>query len=206
MEKPKTIHDFGGFPRELYNVQYPAPGNPELANEIINSISKTDVGLNYDWGLDHGCWSVIKHMYPEADIPVIQLSMDYNKAPQYHYDLAKELAPLRKKGILIVGSGNMVHNLRMVAWDKMNASEYGYDWAIEANENMKKHILDGDHQQLINYKSQGKVFDLSIPTPEHFIPLLYILALKEDDENVSIFNDKIVAGSLSMASVKIVQL
>jgi 4,5-DOPA dioxygenase extradiol len=141
-------------------------------------------------------------MYPKADIPVIQMSLDYYQTPQYHYELAKELAELRKKGVLIIGSGNMVHNLGLVAWDKMNA-EYGYDWAIEANEKMKKFILNGDHRQLIDYKSQGKSFDLAIPTPEHYLPMLYALALKEENEKVTFFNDKPVAGSLSMTSFKI---
>jgi 4,5-DOPA dioxygenase extradiol len=203
MESPQTIHDFGGFPQALFDVQYPAPGSPELANETKSIIKKAEVGLDYKWGLDHGSWSVIKHLYPDADVPVVQLSLDFYQAPQYHYDMAKELAPLRMKGILIIGSGNMVHNLRMVAWDKLNAGEYGYDWAIEANKKMKKYILEGDHQQLIKYESQGKAFDLAIPTPEHFLPLLYILALKEKNDNVSVFNDKIVAGSLSMTSIKI---
>jgi 4,5-DOPA dioxygenase extradiol len=202
MEKPLTIHDFGGFPKALFDVQYPAPGSPELAKETRNLIKKTEVGLDEKWGLDHGAWSIIRPMYPEADIPVIQMSLDYYQIPQYHYDLARELAELRKKGVLIIGSGNMVHNLGLVAWDKMNA-EYGFDWAIEANEKMKKFILNGDHQQLIDYKSQGKSFDLAIPTPEHYLPMLYALALKEENEMVTFFNDKPVAGSLSMTSFKI---
>ena len=203
MEKPKTIHDFGGFPKELYEVQYPAPGNPELANETKSIVKKTEIGLDVNWGLDHGAWSVIKHMYPNADVPVIEMSLDYYQTPQYHYELAKELAPLRKKGVLIVGSGNMVHNLRMVAWDKLNETDYGYDWALEAREKMKKFILENDHKHLINFKSQGKEFDLAIPTPEHYLPLLYALALKEENEKVSLFNDKAVAGSLTMTSLKI---
>ena len=203
MEKPKTIHDFGGFPQALFDVQYPAPGSPELARETKNIIKKTEIGLDEKWGLDHGAWSVIKHLYPNADVPVIQLSLDHYQTPQYHYDLAKQLASLRRKGVLIIGSGNMVHNLGMVAWDKLNDDEYGYDWAFEANEKMKKFILSNDHQQLINFKNQGKTFDLAIPTPEHFLPLLYALALKEENEKVNIFNDKAVAGSLTMTSAKI---
>lgn len=202
MEKPKTIHDFGGFPQALFDVQYPAPGNPQLAKETKELVKKTSVGLDEKWGLDHGCWSVVKHLYPNADVPVLQLSIDYRQTAQYHYELAKELAALRKKGVLIVGSGNMVHNLRLVAWDKLNES-YAYDWATEANEKMKKFISGGDHQQLVNFRSQGKAFDLAIPTPEHFLPLLYTLALKEENEKVSFFNDKPVAGSLTMTSVKI---
>ena len=197
MERPKTIHDFGGFPEELYKVQYPAPGSPELAEEIKSKIKKTEVGL------DHGAWSVVKHLYPDADVPVIELSLDYSQSPQYHFELARELSSLRKKGVLIVGSGNMVYNLRMVDWRRLNESDYGFDWAIEASEKMKKFILSGDYKQLINYQSQGKEFDLAVPTPEHFLPLLYTLALKEESEDVTLFNDKAVGGSLTMTSVKI---
>jgi 4,5-DOPA dioxygenase extradiol len=202
MEKPKTIHDFGGFPEELYEVQYPAPGSPELAREIKTVVTKTQVRLDDRWGLDHGCWSVVKHLYPDADIPVVQMSMDYNLSARQHYDLAKELRIFRNKGILIIGSGNMVHNLEMVAWNKLN-DNYGYDWAIEAGEKMKKYILNGDHEQLINYKSQGRAFDLAIPTPDHYLPLLYVLALQDKDDNVAIFNDKPVGGSLTMTSGRI---
>jgi len=203
MEKPKTIHDFGGFPEELYKVQYPAAGNPELAKETKSIIKKTEVGLEYNWGLDHGAWSVVKHMYPDADVPVIQLSLDYHQSPEYHFELAKELSPLREKGVLIIGSGNMVHNLMMVDWRRLDEVDYGYDWANEASEKMKKFILSGDHKQLINYQSQGKEFNLAIPTPEHYLPLLYALALKKGNDEVSLFNDKVVGGSLSMTSVKI---
>jgi 4,5-DOPA dioxygenase extradiol len=203
MEKPKTIHDFGGFPSELYDVQYPVPGSPELAKEIKSIIRKTGVSLDEKWGLDHGCWSVIKHLYPKADVPVIQLSMDYYQTPQYHYELAKELAPLRNKEVLIVGSGNIVHNLGMIAWDKINTDGYGFDWACTAKDKMKKFILSDDHKSLIDYKSQGQEINLSVPTPEHYIPLLYALALKDESEKVSFFNDKMVAGSLAMISIKI---
>ncbi|MBI6118158.1 4,5-DOPA-extradiol-dioxygenase [Salegentibacter maritimus] len=202
MENPPTIHDFGGFPQALFDVQYPAKGSPELAQETKSIITKTEVGLDDKWGLDHGAWSVIKHLYPNADIPVIQMSIDYSKPAKYHYELAQELNSLRHKGVLIIGSGNMVHNLRRVAWNKLN-EEYAFDWAIEANEMMKEHILSGDHQKLINFKSQGRAFDLAIPTPEHYLPLLYTLALKEENEKVSLFNDKPVGGSLSMTSLKI---
>jgi len=202
MKKPKTIHDFGGFPEKLYEVQYPAPGSPDLAMEIKKLVTNTQVGLDEKWGLDHGCWSVVRHLYPNADIPVIQMSMDYYMSPQQHYDLAKELVSFRKKGILIIGSGNMVHNLGMVAWNKLNEN-YGYDWALEASDKMKKYILDSDHEQLINYRSQGRAFDMAIPTPDHYLPLLYVLALQDKDDIVSIFNDKPVGGSLTMTSVKI---
>jgi 4,5-DOPA dioxygenase extradiol len=203
MEHALTIHDFGGFPPQLYEVEYPAPGSPELAAETKKMITKTEVRLDHKWGLDHGCWSVVKHLYPAADVPVIQLSLDYYQTPQAHYDLAKELAALRNKGILIIGSGNLVHNLGRVAWDKLNEVGYAFDWATEANETMKKYILNGDHAKLIDYKSLGKAMDLAVPTPEHFLPLLYILALKEENETISLFNDKAVAGSLTMTSVKI---
>ena len=203
MEKPKTIHDFGGFPQELFTVQYPAPGSPELAGDVKNTVKKTDVGLDEKWGLDHGCWSVVKHLYPKADIPVVQLSLDYYQLPQYHYELAKELAFLRTKGILIVGSGNIVHNLRMIAWDKMEVPGFGFDWALEANNKIKDHILNGDHKALINYLNQGDAFKMAIPTPEHYLPMLYAIALKEENEKVTFFNDKAVAGSLTMTSLKI---
>lgn len=205
MEKPITIHDFGGFPQELFEIQYPAPGSPELAKEARSLIKKTEIGLDEKWGLDHGCWSVLIRMFPAANIPVVQLSLDYSQPARYHYELAKELSPLRKKGILIIGSGNMVHNLRMVDWNKMNEPGSGYDWAIEASEKMKKFILSNDHQSLINYEEQGKSFELAIPTPEHYLPLLYVLALKEENETIEIFNDKLVMGSLAMTSLKIDQ-
>ncbi|MEO6167725.1 MAG: 4,5-DOPA dioxygenase extradiol [Chitinophagales bacterium] len=200
MEKPETIHDFGGFPKELFNVRYPAPGSPELANETKNTVKKTMVGLDQSWGLDHGCWSVVKHLYPNADVPVIQLSLDRNQAPQFHYDLARELAPLREKGILIIGSGNMVHNLRIINW---NTPDKGFDWAIEANNTLKKLIMNNDHQRVIKYDSLGKELQLAVPTPEHYLPLLYTLGLKADDESVSFFNDKTIMGSISMTSLKI---
>lgn len=203
MEAPRTIHDFGGFPRELFEVQYPAPGSPAFAAETQKVITKTEVGLDYKWGMDHGAWSVVKHLYPKADVPVFQMSLDYNQAPQYHYELARELSALRKKGVLIVGSGNMVHNLRMVAWDKMHEPEFGYDWALEANAKMKNYITSTDHASLIKYSSQGRAFDLSIPTPDHYLPLLYTLALQGENEKVSLFNDKAIMGSITMTSLKI---
>lgn len=203
MQHPKTIHDFGGFPQALFDVQYPAPGSPELAAETQKLITKTAVKFDDKWGLDHGAWSVIKHLYPNANVPVVQMSIDYTKDARYHYELAKEIALLRQRGILIIGSGNMVHNLRMVAWDKLNVSGYAYDWAMEANNKMKQYILSGDFQPLINFRTQGRAFDLAIPTPEHYLPLIYILALKDKNEKVSLFNDQAVAGSLTMTSVKI---
>ena len=203
MSNPKTIHDFGGFPKALYEVEYPAPGSPELANETKHSITKTTVGLDEKWGLDHGAWSVIRRMYPEADVPVIEMSLDYGLSPQSHFEFAKELSALRNKGVLIIGSGNMVHNLRMVAWDKMYEPEYGFDWAIQANEKFKQLIQSGNHKELIHYTSLGREVQLAVPTPDHYLPLLYALALKQENEAVSFFNDKPVMGSLTMTSVRI---
>ena len=205
MEFPETIHDFGGFPQALFEVQYPAPGNPELAKDTANLIHSTDIGLAHDWGLDHGAWTVVRRMYPDAKIPVLQLSIDYTKPPQYHYDLAKEIYELRKKGVLIIGSGNMVHNLRMVSWQNINNPGYGFDWALKMNDTFKELITSGTHDKLIKYENLGKEAMLAIPTPEHYLPLLYTLALQGNQDKVSFFNDKAVAGSLTMTSVKIAQ-
>lgn len=204
MEQPRTIHDFGGFPQALFDVQYPAPGSPELADETRKVISKTTVRLDENWGLDHGSWSVIKHLYPEANVPVVQMSIDYTQPAKYHYELSRELSELRSKGVLIIGSGNMVHNLGMVAWNKLSGDPFAFDWALEANEKMKKYLLDDDHKKLIDYRAQGKAFELAIPTPEHYIPLLCILALKDTYDSISIFNDQPFGGSLSMTSIKII--
>lgn len=203
MDNPKTIHDFGGFPQALFDVEYPAKGSPELAKATSELITSTNVGLDHDWGLDHGTWTVVRHMYPEADIPVLQLSIDYNKPPQYHYDLAKQLASLRKKGVLIIGSGNMVHNLRMVAWDKLQEPEYGFDWAIEMNTIFKEKIGNNDFKALIDYEKLNSAAKLAIPTPDHYYPLLYSIALQDNKDTVRFFNDKPVGGSLTMTSVKI---
>lgn len=203
MPNPKTIHDFGGFPQALFDVQYSAPGSPELATEIQKLITNPAVELDHDWGLDHGTWSVVKHMYPDADIPVLQLSIDYYKPAAYHYELAKQLLALRKKGVLIIGSGNMVHNLRMVAWDKLSEPEYGFDWALEMNDIFKNKISNGFHKELIQYEKLHKAATLAIPTPDHYYPLLYILALQTDNDKVEFFNNKAVGGSLTMTSVKI---
>ncbi|KAA3440899.1 4,5-DOPA-extradiol-dioxygenase [Rufibacter hautae] len=201
MDFPQTIHDFGGFPRELFAVQYPSPGNATLAKETAALITTTQVELDHDWGLDHGTWTIIRHMYPEANVPVLQLSIDYTKGPQYHYDLAKELTALRKKGVLIVGSGNMVHNLRMMDWSMINGG--GYDWTQTINEKFKDLITIRDHQPLINYQTLGKEALLAIPTVEHYLPLMYTLGLQDKDEETSFFNDKMVGGSLTMTSVRI---
>ncbi len=201
MDTPRTIHDFGGFPPELFAVQYPAPGSPGIALETQKLITSTAVGLDHEWGLDHGTWSVVRRMYPDATIPVLQLSIDYARPPQYHYDLARELAALRRRGVLIIGSGNMVHNLRLVACDRMNDLEYGYDWALEINDIFKKRIAAGEHRPLIDYGSLGSAARLAIPTPDHYYPLLYVLGLQEKGEDAVFFNDRAVAGSLTMTSV-----
>ncbi len=202
MKNPPTIHDFAGFPQALFDVRYPAPGSPELAAETKRLITSTPVGLDQSWGLDHGAWSVVKHLYPNADVPVIQMSIDHSLAPERHYALAKEIAALRDKGVLVIGSGNMVHNLGMLAWDKLN-EPYAFDWAQEAGDKMRRAIINGEHTPLINFHAQGRAFDLAINSGEHFLPLLYTLALQNRDEQATLFNDKALAGSLTMTAVRI---
>ena len=182
-------------------MQYPSPGNPALAAEVSSLLSASHVELDHEWGLDHGTWTIIRHMYPKADIPVLQLSIDYNKGMQYHYDLARELYSLRKKGILIIGSGNMVHNLRMMAWDKMNLPEYGFDWALEANGKFKQAIIEGNYKALINYENMGRAGKLAVPTPDHFFQLIYTLGLRGNKDEVCFFNDNDVAGYITMRSL-----
>jgi 4,5-DOPA dioxygenase extradiol len=198
MEEPKTIHDFYGFPKELFKAEYPAKGSPLLAELIIGTVKSAIVSPDYNWGLDHGCWSVLKHVYPNADIPVVQLSIDRSKPSQWHYELGKELGELRNKGVLIIGSGNIVHNLRLADWHNKDS---GFDWALEINQKFKKLIAEGNHKELINYNSLGYEANLAIPTAEHYLPLLYILGMKEKEETLSFFNDKVVMGSLSMTSL-----
>lgn len=207
VEQPKTIHDFGGFPKALFDVQYPAPGSPELAKLTVET-AKSPITLDHEWGLDHGAWSVLKHLFPKANIPVVQLSLDYTKNAAAHYALAQELAALRNKGILIVSSGNMVHNLGRIALppgasmgpDAFN-KPYALDWAKEAHEQMMAFVRKGDHKALIGYEKQGKAWSLAIPTPEHYLPLLYTLALTDGKDQLSTFNDVAVAGSLTMTSL-----
>ena len=201
MQSPQTIHDFGGFPQALFDVQYPAPGSPELAKTVQELLKPTQVTLDQNWGLDHGTWTTLIHFFPKADVPVIQLSLDYTLSPQQHYDLAKKLQILRSKGVLIVGSGNIVHNLGLVDFRNITKENYGYDWAIEARELTSKWILDGNHTLLIDFKNQGKALNLAVPSPEHYLPLLYILSLQEKTDKLELFNDKLVAGSLSMTSL-----
>ena len=203
MQNPKTIHDFYGFPKELFEVNYPAPGSPELAKETAALLLPEIVEEDHSWGLDHGAWSVIKHLYPDAEIPVIQLSIDYTKPPQYHFDLAKKLQKLREKGILIIGSGNIVHNLRMIDWKNINIVGAGWDWAIEAREKTNNWLLEGNFQNLIDYHRQGVALQTAVPSPDHYLPLIYSLGLKEKSENLSLFNDELIGGSLSMTSVRI---
>jgi 4,5-DOPA dioxygenase extradiol len=202
MEKPETIHDFGGFPKALFDVRYPAPGSPAVAEMTRQAVRSAGVRPDHEWGLDHGTWTVLRHMYPDAAVPVLQLSIDYDKPPQYHYNLGKELAGLREKGVLIIGSGNMVHNLRRIAFDHINDPEYGFDWALEMKAAFAKLIRERDHGALIDYTRLGEAAKLAIPTPDHYYPLLYVLGLQGKNEEAVLFNDKAVGGSLTMTSVK----
>ena len=207
MKNPPTIHDFTGFPPALYEVTYPAKGEPalaEYAKKLLDPyLAPALAELDEKWGLDHGAWSVIKHLYPAANIPVIQISIDYSKAPIYHFELAQKLQKLREKGVLIIGSGNIVHNLRMVDWANFDKEDYGYDWAIEARATINQFLMDGNYAPLINYQDQGAAFQLAIPSPDHYLPLMYTLGLQQKGEDIQLFNDKLMAGSLSMTSVKI---
>ena len=193
---PSTIHDFYGFPRPLYEVSYPAPGAPELARRVRETVRGAKVGLDPDRGLDHGAWSVLRRMFPEADIPVVQLSLDRAKAPAFHYELGKGLAGLRREGVLIVGSGNIVHNLGMIVRE-----DNAYDWAVEFDETMKRLILSGSHDAIVHYPDLGRAARLSVPTNEHFLPLLYVLALQDKDDGVRFFADRVTLGSISMRSL-----
>lgn len=203
MEQPKTIHDFSGFPQELFDVQYPAKGHPQLAKETSSLLHPTTVELDHAWGFDHGAWSVIKHLYPKADIPLIQMSIDYTQPPLYHYELARKLNALRHKGVLIVGSGNIIHNLGLLDWHHLHVDNYGYDWAIEAQATINTYLLQTNYNPLLQYEKLPKAVQLAIPTPDHFLPLIYTLGLQEKNDSLTLFNDKLVAGSISMTSVKI---
>lgn len=203
-EMPPTIHDFGGFPKALFDAQYPAPGSKWLAEETQKEITTATVHMSDTWGFDHGCWSVTKNMYPAADIPIVQLSLDYTQPASYHYALGKQLANLRNKGVLIIGSGNMVHNLRMVQLKSADFNEtFGFDWAIQANTTLKQLIQNNDHAALADYKSLGKEIQLAVPTPEHYLPLLYALSLRTSNDEIMFFNDVPVGGSISMTSLLI---
>lgn len=199
MPHPKTIHDFGGFPLQLYQIQYPAPGNPQTAEKIVHDNPGLQIGLDIDeWGFDHGSWSVIRHMYPEANIPMLQLSIDRSLTFRQHYNIAKKLSYLRSEGVLIMGSGNIVHNLRAVDWHNTNS---GYYWAAEVNDNIRQWIIDGNHDELINITQRGGNYRMAIPTDEHYIPLLYVLAMQNEKDQISFFNDELTMGSISMTGV-----
>ncbi len=197
-DKPKTIHDFGGFPEELFKQEYPAPGSPHFAKLTMDTIQSAKVHQDFEWGLDHGTWAVLLNMFPKADIPVFQLSIDYYKPIEYHFEIGKELSVLRSQGVLIMGSGNIVHNLRQVRWQE-NAKPF--DWAIEFDSYVKKSIEDNNPKPLIDYKSLGQVANLAHPTNEHYLPLLYILGLRDSKDQFQFFNDTIDMGSISMRSV-----
>ena len=198
MERPKTIHDFSGFPQRLYEMQYPAPGSPSLAQLVRASVKKAEVRLDHLWGLDHGAWSVLCRMFPGADIPVMQLSLDRGREPRFHYELGQDLRLLRQRGVLILGSGNIVHNLGQIVWQ-----DKAYDWALEFDDVIRGLILAGDHGSIINYQSLGRTARLSVPTNEHFLPLLYLLALQKKEDAVRFFADKVTLGSISMRSLRI---
>lgn len=198
VDHPKTIHDFGGFPEELFQVQYPAPGAVDYAKMAIECVSSTVLHEDFEWGLDHGAWSVLKNMYPKANIPVFQMSIDYAKPPQYHFNLAKELYGLRSKGVLIVASGNVVHNLGVISWDgKVKA----YDWALEFDFMVKKSIEDNNPTPLLEYQKLGKLAMMAHPTNDHYLPLMYTLGLRDKTDQLQFFNETLDMGSISMRSV-----
>lgn len=201
MEKPRTIHDFGGFPRALFEVRYPASGDPQLATRIRDLLEPLSVELDYGWGLDHGTWSVLTHTFHEADVPVIQLSIDKMKPPAFHYEIGKRLAPLRDEQILVIGSGNLVHNLHAYAWGQRTVEPF--DWAVQFEEQVRKLLLSGDHGPLINYETMGREAALSIPTPDHYLPLLYVIALCREGEPLSFPVEGIDGGSISMLTIQI---
>lgn len=198
---PRTIHDFGGFPRELYHVQYPAPGDPKLARRVQRLLAPLEVKLDESWGLDHGTWSVLRHVYPDADVPVVQLSIDESKPASFHYELGKRLATLREEGILIAGSGNLVHNLHAYAWGRHMPDPY--DWAVRFESAAKGMILAGEHKPLIAYETLGRDAALSIPTPDHYLPLLYVIAARQDGETIGFPVEGVDGGSISMLAVQV---
>ena len=198
---PRTIHDFGGFPRELYQVQYPAPGDPKLARRVQQLLAPLDVKLDNFWGLDHGTWSVLRHVYPAADIPVVQLSIDETKPASFHFEIGKKLAPLREEGVLIVGSGNLVHNLHTYAWGRHPRDPY--DWAVRFECAAKDIMLSDEYKPLVNYEMLGPDAALSIPTPDHYLPLLYVFGARQSNENIRFPVEGVDGGSISMLSVQI---
>jgi 4,5-DOPA dioxygenase extradiol len=198
---PKTIHDFGGFPKELYQVQYPAPGDPELARRVQEMLKPLPVVLDNSWGLDHGTWSVLRHVYPDANIPIVQLSIDETKPPSFHFEVGKKLAQLRDEGVLIVGSGNIVHNLHAYAWGRHMPDPY--DWAVRFEAEAKQMMLAGEYKPLIDYEKLSPEAMLSIPTPDHYLPLLYVLATRQAGENITFPIEGVDGGSISMLSVQV---
>ena len=198
---PRTIHDFGGFPRELYQVQYPAPGDPDLARRVQTLLQPLPVQLDNSWGLDHGTWSVLRHVYPRADIPVVQLSIDEGKPAAFHFDVGRKLAPLREEGILIVGSGNLVHNLHAYAWGRHAPDPY--DWAIHFEDRARGLMLAGDTKPLVDYETLGREAMLSIPTPDHYLPLLYVLGARQSGDAITFPVEGVDGGSISMLSVQV---
>lgn len=198
---PRTIHDFGGFPQELYRVEYPAPGSPELAGRVREMLAPVSVGLDESWGLDHGTWSVLCHVFPRADVPVVQLSIDETQPPEFHYETGKRLAPLREEGVLIVGSGNLVHNLHTYAWGRHRVEPF--DWAVRFEERARELLLGGDHAPLFAYETLGRDAKLSVPTPEHYLPLLYVMGVRGEGERVSFPVEGVDGGSVSMLTVRI---
>jgi 4,5-DOPA dioxygenase extradiol len=198
---PRTIHDFGGFRRELYKVKYPAPGDPELARRVKKLLAPLSVELEENWGLDHGTWAVLRHVYPQADVPVVQLSIDENQPSSFHCEIGKRLVPLREEGVLIVGSGNLVHNLHAHAWGKHTVQPY--DWAVRFERNAKELLLAADDRPLVNYESLGRDALLSIPTPDHYLPLLYVLGTRIGGERLSFPVEGVDGGSISMLAVQI---
>jgi 4,5-DOPA dioxygenase extradiol len=201
MAQPRTIHDFGGFPRELYEVKYAAPGDPVLARRVQELLGPLSVSLDEDWGLDHGTWSVLCHVFPEADVPVIQLSIDETQPAEFHYETAKRLGSLRDEGVLIAGSGNLVHNLHAYAWGRQQVEPL--DWAVRFEERARELLLSGDHDPLIAYETLGRDAALSVPTPDHYLPLLYVIAQQSGGDEVSFPVEGFDGGSVSMLSVKI---
>jgi 4,5-DOPA dioxygenase extradiol len=198
---PRTIHDFGGFPRELYQVQYPAPGDPDLARRVQQMLAPLPVTLDNSWGLDHGTWSVPRHVYPDADVPVVQLSIDEAQPPSFHFELGRKLAPLRNEGILVVGSGNLVHNLHAYAWGQHAPDPY--DWAVRFETTAKEMMLAGEYKPLIDYEKLGREAMLSIPTPDHYLPLLYVIATRQQGELIAFPVEGVDGGSISMLSVQV---
>jgi 4,5-DOPA dioxygenase extradiol len=198
---PRTLHDFGGFPRELYQVEYPAPGDPQLARRVQTLLAPVPVQLSQTWGLDHGTWSVLRHLYPDADIPVVQLSIDESQPALFHYELGRKLAPLREEGVLIAGSGNLVHNLHAYAWGRHLPDPY--DWAIRFEKEAREMLLAGDHMRLVQYEVLGRDALLSIPTPDHYLPLLYVIGARQQGEPVIFPVEGMDGGSISMLTAQV---